>query len=171
MQHPYPYVSTLRMENLKKKEKNFFSLRIPHNNAAMFGPPPQLHSSFILSFTLHLSLSLSIYMWLVPPWSYYDDSDGNNLKRLDRRTRKTILRSLQKSAVRLTTVSVHRLDLWLPALMLQQIQRRGSRVQEVFKFMFPPEARASISNGGWRAENLLKSVGKIKEGYILARIF
>lgn len=57
------------------------------------------------------SLSLSSYMWLVPLWSCHDDSDGNNLKKLDRRNQRTILTSLQKFSSQLMTACVSALSL------------------------------------------------------------
>lgn len=69
--------------------KHIIYIKSP-KNAALFGSSSQL-SSFS-----PLCRSLSLKMWLVPLRSCHYDSDGNNLRRLDERKRRTILRSRQK---------------------------------------------------------------------------
>lgn len=96
----------------KEKISSLYFLENISKNTAFFGPP---RNYIPFSFCC----SLSLYMWLVPPWSCHYDSDGNNLRRLDERKHRTILISLQRSTLWLLTVSVYHFCHWLPAPRLR----------------------------------------------------
>lgn len=65
MQRPCRSKRSERPGKIRRGRKILISVRIPHNNAAMFGPRPQLRSSFIPPFTP------SLYMRLVPLRSHW----------------------------------------------------------------------------------------------------
>lgn len=137
MQRPWRHAGTLRDRGkLEGGGKRLISVRIPHNNAAMFGPRPQLLSSFIPPF------APSLYMRLLPLRSHRQFRREQFEKIGVKKWRNNARASRQMSAM-----SGRQQSLGGSSMADYQLPRSKSRFR---KGSGGPSAKKKRGAGGWR---------------------